>query len=68
MNNSLKESLNALREISSEIYHKYIPVIDDSTCDCFCHKTDFLSTIRRIFAKFLKLFGSAHDCCEHSEV
>ena len=31
MNNSLKESLNALREISSEIYHKYIPVIDDST-------------------------------------
>ena len=31
MNNSLKESLNALREISSEIYHKYVPIIDDST-------------------------------------
>lgn len=31
MNNSLKQSLNALREISSTIYHEYIPVIDDST-------------------------------------
>ena len=29
--NSLKQSLNALREISSTIYHEYIPVIDDST-------------------------------------
>lgn len=27
----LKTSLNALREISSEIYHKYVPIIDDST-------------------------------------
>ena len=31
MNNSLKTSLNALREVSSEIYHKYVPIIDDST-------------------------------------
>lgn len=31
MNNSLKQSLNALREISSTIYHEYIPVIDDTT-------------------------------------
>lgn len=31
MNNSLKTSLNQLREISSEIYQKYIPIIDDST-------------------------------------
>lgn len=31
MNNSLKTSLNMLREISSEIYFKYVPVIDDST-------------------------------------
>lgn len=30
-NNSLKQSLNAIREISSEIYHEYVPVIDDST-------------------------------------
>ena len=29
--NSLKQSLNALREISSTIYQEYIPVIDDST-------------------------------------
>jgi hypothetical protein len=31
MNNALKTSLNALREISSEIYHKYVPIIDDNT-------------------------------------
>ena len=31
MNNSLKQSLNMLREVSSQIYHEYIPVIDDST-------------------------------------
>lgn len=31
MNNALKQSLNALREISSDIYQKYIPIIDDST-------------------------------------
>lgn len=30
-NNSLVTSLNAIREISSEIYHQYIPIIDDST-------------------------------------
>ena len=29
--NSLKQSLNAIREISSQIYHDYVPVIDDST-------------------------------------
>ena len=34
MNNALKESLNALREISSDIYHKYVPIIDDSTDIC----------------------------------
>jgi hypothetical protein len=28
---ALKQSLNALREISSEIYHKYVPIIDDTT-------------------------------------
>ena len=27
----LKTSLNKLREISSDIYHKYVPIIDDST-------------------------------------
>ena len=31
MNNSLKQSLNMLRELSSPLYHEYIPVIDDST-------------------------------------
>ena len=31
MNNSLKQSLNALRELSSTIYHEYVPVIDDTT-------------------------------------
>ena len=31
MNNSLKTSLNKLREVSSDIYHKYVPIIDDST-------------------------------------
>ena len=31
MNNALKQSLNALRENSSEIYHKYVPIIDDTT-------------------------------------
>lgn len=30
-NNSLKQSLNAIREISSTIYHEYVPVIDDAT-------------------------------------
>lgn len=30
-NNALKQSLNAIREISSTIYHEYVPVIDDST-------------------------------------
>ncbi|MBQ1551682.1 MAG: hypothetical protein IIZ67_06230 [Bacilli bacterium] len=30
-NNSLVTSLNAIREISSEIYHQYIPIIDDTT-------------------------------------
>ena len=30
-NNSLKQSLNAIREISSTIYHEYVPIIDDST-------------------------------------
>lgn len=27
----LKNSLNAIREISSEIYHQYVPIIDDDT-------------------------------------
>lgn len=27
----LKQSLNAIREISSEIYHQYVPIIDDDT-------------------------------------
>ena len=31
MNNALKTSLNQLREISSDIFHKYVPIIDDST-------------------------------------
>ena len=31
MNQGLKTSLNQLREISSEIYHKYVPLIDDNT-------------------------------------
>lgn len=30
-NNSLKQSLNALRELSSTIYHEYVPIIDDAT-------------------------------------
>lgn len=29
--NGLVTSLNAIREISSEIYHQYVPIIDDST-------------------------------------
>ena len=31
MNNALKTSLNQLREISSEIYQRYIPIIDENT-------------------------------------
>lgn len=31
MNESLKTSLNAIREISSEIYHRYVPIIDENT-------------------------------------
>lgn len=31
VSNGLKNSLNKIREISSEIYHQYIPVIDDDT-------------------------------------
>lgn len=31
MNNALKQSLNAIRELSSTIYHEYVPIIDDST-------------------------------------
>lgn len=31
MNNSLVTSLNAIREISSDIYHRYMPIIDDTT-------------------------------------
>lgn len=31
VSNGLKNSLNRIREISSEIYHQYIPIIDDDT-------------------------------------
>lgn len=31
VSNGLKTSLNAIREISSEIYHQYVPIIDDDT-------------------------------------
>ena len=31
MNESLKTSLNAIREISSDIYHRYVPIIDENT-------------------------------------
>lgn len=31
MNEGLKTSLNAIREISSEIYHQYVPIIDSAT-------------------------------------
>lgn len=31
MNNSLVTSLNAIREISSDIYHRYVPIIDENT-------------------------------------
>ena len=31
MNEGLVTSLNAIREISSEIYHRYIPIIDENT-------------------------------------
>ena len=31
MNEGLKTSLNQLREISSEIYHRYVPYIDENT-------------------------------------
>lgn len=37
-------------------------------CDCYCHKTDFISTILRIFAKIFSIFGIKHDCCVHSDV
>ena len=42
-----------------------IPVVE---CDCYCHKSDFISAIRRIFAKILAIFGTKHECCEHSAV
>lgn len=31
VSNGLKNSLNRIRELSSEIYHQYIPIIDDDT-------------------------------------
>lgn len=31
VSNGLKNSLNRIRELSSEIYHQYIPIIDDNT-------------------------------------
>jgi hypothetical protein len=31
MNEGLKTSLNKLRELSSELYHQYVPIIDDTT-------------------------------------
>lgn len=31
MNDGLKTSLNKLRELSSELYHQYVPIIDDTT-------------------------------------
>ena len=31
MNDGLVTSLNAIREISSEIYHRYVPIIDEAT-------------------------------------
>ena len=31
MNEGLVTSLNAIREISSEIYHRYVPIIDENT-------------------------------------
>ncbi len=31
MNEGLVTSLNAIREISSEIYHRYVPIIDEAT-------------------------------------
>ena len=43
-----------------------IPAIDE--CDCYCHKTDFISAIRRIIAKIMAIFGMKHECCEYSEV
>ena len=42
-----------------------IPVVE---CDCYCHKSDFISAIRRIFAKILAIFGQKHECCDHSAV
>lgn len=42
-----------------------IPVVE---CDCYCHKSDFISAIRRIFAKILSIFGVKHECCDHSAV
>lgn len=43
-----------------------VPAIDE--CDCYCHKTDFISAIRRIIAKIMAIFGMKHECCEYSEV
>ena len=31
MNEGLITSLNQLREVSSEIYHRYVPIIDENT-------------------------------------
>ena len=31
VSNGLRNSLNRIREISSEIYHQYVPVIDENT-------------------------------------
>ncbi len=45
-----------------------IPTVSAVECDCYCHKNDFFSKIRRIFAKILSLLGTKHECCEHSEV
>ncbi len=50
---------------NAEIEIPEIPVVE---CDCYCHKSDFISAIRRIFAKILAIFGQKHECCDHSAV
>ena len=40
----LVTSLNKLRELSSDLYHKYVPIIDDSTD---------ISKFAELFLKFI---------------
>ncbi len=45
-----------------------IPVIEDASCDCYCHQTNLWAKIFRIFMKIRKFFGMEVNCCNNPEI